>query len=150
MNLLSIWNSVNFVVRKEGQPDIKINAWEAVAALKKSPKIAYRLLKYEKKVERELKIIAEKQSLLVYELAGVPPPTGNDVVLCDISGEPEKMEQLQKLFNEFLSMTSDLELIGITMDDLVEDLSKHEKNSLSELVIELLEPFFTKPETPAA
>ena len=144
MKLVEIWNSTR--------------AWGALSVMKKTPKLAYRLLKYEKKVERELKVCEKQKDALVYECVGVEPPTPPDMVVVSLPptvtvddtenpGETKEVENPQyvefwKRFNEFLQGDSDLQLVGITMEELIDGLSEKDGNALSEREIELLEPFF--------
>lgn len=128
MKLLSIWNSAA--------------TWQHVSSLKKNPKLAYRLLKYEKQVERELLVCQKMQDSLIYELAGVEPPKPGDVLIVNISDDKDKMQVLNARFNEFLQGDSDLDFIGMTLDELIDGLDEKDGNTLSENHIERLEPFF--------
>ena len=125
MNLLSIWNSAP--------------AWQTIVTLKKSPKLAYRLLKYQKKVAKELEICEEQRKAFVYTAADIPAGAGVGVEL-----EPgtESHMKFVVIFNEFLLGESDLPWIGITMDELIDSLDAEKGNIISERDIELLEPFF--------
>ncbi len=127
MKLQDIWNSAA--------------AWRALSPVKKSPKVAYLLLKYENKVQAEVTVCEKQKNALIYELAGVPAPTGNDVVLVDISGDADKMSQLQARFAEFLQTESELPQAALTMDALVESLSS-DMGVLTEHDLQQLEPFF--------
>ena len=139
--------------------------WQALSGLKKNPKLAYRLLKYEKKVEHELKLIEKHRESLVYKHAGMEPPAPGEIKPVSI---PAKITETyandedppvtltrevtnpaliayQKEFDEFLDTESDLEWIGITMDELIDGLAEREGNVLAEMDIDMIEPFFTEP-----
>ena len=122
---------------------LSATAWQTVYKLKKNPKLSYRMLKYQRKVERELRTCEKAKDEMVYEIAGVDKPAPGDAVACDISGDAEKMIELNKRFNEFLQGDSDLELVGMTLEEFIEQLG--DANVISEEEIELLEPFFTSP-----
>ena len=130
MKLVEIWNSVS--------------AWSTISKLKKNPKLAYRLLKYEKRVDKELQVCEKQRQACVYEVRGVEPGTEVEALL---EGTPEYATFLAK-FNEFMQAESDLQWIGISMDDLLDGLGAETGNVLSEYDIELLEPFFTEPMQP--
>lgn len=119
-------------------------AWGCLAKLKKNPKLAYWLMKYEKKVHAELKAIEEFRTALVYQVAGQEPPAPGEVKLCTLGvGTPELIE-FHKQFTEFLDGESELEWFGTPMEELIEALGAA-GNVLSEEDLEVLEPFFTAP-----
>lgn len=122
-----------------------VNAWQSVSGLKKNPKLAYRLLKYEKKVERELDVIDKQRTALVYECAGEEPPTPPDVKVVTLEAGSDAVKQFTKKFDEFLDGESDLELVGITMQELIDGLAEKDGNAISEADIDALDPFFTPP-----
>jgi hypothetical protein len=131
VKLVTIWNSKA--------------AWAALSALKKPPKLAYRLHKYEKLVSAELDVCEKERDRLIYEGAGkvMTPGVVEHVELKD--GTAEFKEFVAK-FNEFCVGTeSDLPWSGIKMDDLIDALEAERGNVLSEDELEKLEPFFTEP-----
>ena len=118
-------------------------AWDAISPLKKKPKLAYRLMKYEKKVAREIEVCDKERRRILYDVSGVEP--GKPVKL--EVGSPELIK-FTELFGEFLFQAdSDLELVGVTMDELIDGLDAEKGNTLSEDTITLLEPFFQQPES---
>ena len=145
MKLVDIWNSSQ--------------SWTTLAALKKPPRLAYRLLKYQKKVNAEYEVCEAQRQKLVYECAGVAPPTPPDILIVQISNTVEgpdgsqienpQFAELVEKFNEFLATDSDLSLIDITMDELIDSLDAEKGNVLSEMDLSRLEVFFT-PVTPPA
>lgn len=118
---------------------LSASAWGVLSSLKKNPKLAYRLLKYEKKVEAELNVIEKQRNEYGCEAAGVA--SGAEWRL--EPGTPEIASYNEK-FNAFLQGDSDLQWIGISMDELIEALGAETGNVLSEQDIERLEPFFTE------
>lgn len=110
-----------------------------MASLKKPPKVAYRLLKYGNKLQAEYDIIEKQRVKLVYEAAGVPE--GSDASINP--GSPEHNKFVVG-FNEFLFNDSDLEVVGLSMDELIDALDAEKGNVLSEADLALLEPFFTE------
>lgn len=134
MKLSQIWNSAS--------------VWGTLSVLKKPPKLAYRLLKYEKKIEREMQVIKKQHDALVYKHAGEAPPKGDEIKVVKLAEDTPQFKAYYDEFNEFCKQTSDLPWIGITMDELIEGLDTETSNVLSEHDIELLEPFFTEPAKP--
>lgn len=130
MKLYEIWNSSV--------------AWSVLSRLKKNPKLAYRLLKFEKKVAAEIETCEQHRKTLVYEASGLEPPA--EVTLKE--GSPELAAYMAK-FNEFMQGDSDLPWVGISMDELIDALGAEAGNVLSENDINLLEPFFAEPKLPA-
>lgn len=129
MKLVTIWNASN--------------AWATLSALKKNPKLAYRLLKYQKKVIAEHETCEAQRQKYVYEISGAEP--GSIVALTE--GTPEFADFLAK-FNEFLQGDSDLEVVGISMDELIEALDAEKGNVLSGPDLDFLEPFFEVRQRP--
>jgi hypothetical protein len=120
-------------------------AWETLSKLKKNPKLAYRLLKYQKKVADELDVCTKHRDKLGRELSGDAP----DAPWTIKANTPEAQE-FHARFNEFLQGDSDLAWVGLTMDELIDALDAEKGNVLSEEDLEALEPFFTKPEEKVA
>ena len=131
MKLYEIWNAKA--------------AWTTLSALKKNPKLAYRLMKYEKKVDAELDVCNAHRERIVYQCAGLEPPS--TVSLAE--GTPEFTKFLAD-FNVALDVESDLTWSGVTMDELIEALGAQGANVISESELELLEPFFESPAEPVA
>ena len=135
MKLFHVWN----VMQQNGAPSV----WQRFASLKKPPKVAYRLRKDAVKLATEFKVIDEHRNECILTAAGKGP--GEDVNLA--SGTPEFAVFVEK-FNEFLNGDSDLDPVGINMDALIDALDAEKGNVLSELDIELLEPFFADKPKP--
>ena len=135
MKLFHVWN----VMQQNGAPSV----WQRFASLNKPTKVAYRLRKYAVKLATELKVIDEHRNECILTAAGKGP--GEDVNL--VSGTPEFLAFVEK-FNEFLNGDSDLDPVGINMDALIDALDAEKGNVLSELDIELLEPFFADKPKP--
>lgn len=132
--------------------------WEALSKLKKNPKLAYRLLKYERKVDKELTAIQQATDDLAFEVTGEEkPPKGVPKIITitptiEVPDEeregktktvpnPVHAAYFEKL-NAFLDSEADLEVTGITMDELLDALGEQK---ISEEDIERLEPFFQPP-----
>lgn len=126
MKLTEIWNAAG--------------AWQALALLKKNPKLVYRLLKYEKAVNVELDVCNTKREAILYEVAGVQPP--EPVTLAQNSSQ---YVEFMNRFNESLDVESDLPWIGLSMEELIDALDIEKSNVISEQELVLLEPFFTEP-----
>ena len=129
---------------KLGQIWNVLAAFNALANLKKPPKIAYRLMKYERKLQSEHRLCEIQRSKIVCEIAGVAfgSPEAQTTVLK--VGTPEFDAFLAK-FNEFLENESDLQPIPLSMDALIEALDAEKGNVLSEADLALIEPFFEEP-----
>jgi hypothetical protein len=124
MKLLAIWNARDALGR--------------LSQLRKPPKLAYRLMKYERKFMKEYGLCEEQKNKLVYEAAGVEFGSPNVTLQ---PGTAEHMAFVLK-FTEFLEQEAELEPVGIDMDALIEGLDAEKGNVLSEGDLELMEPFF--------
>jgi len=127
MKLGTIWNSRE--------------AFFTLAALKKSPAVSYRLMKYAKKFADEVDLIDRRRNELILEVLGLEK---NDPEARQASlnpGMPEFNEFVSK-FGDFLSTESDLEVSGFDMEELVSILDSEKGNLISENDLILLEPFF--------
>lgn len=141
MKLFEVYNAVSTSQEKP------VSTWGALTALKKPPKVAYRLLKYGAKLGAEFEVIEKQRIKLIYEAAGAAE--GSEVNIKPGTAEFNKFVQG---FNEFLANDSDLEPVGISMDALIDALDAEKGNVLSEQDLAVVEPFFTekqKPEKPA-
>lgn len=136
MKLIDVWNAVHSTPATPA-------AWSALTALKKPPKVAYRLLKYGAKLGAEFDVIEKQRIKLLYEAAGVPEGSPVDIK----SGTPE-FSQFANSFNEFLAGDSDLEPVGMSMDALIDSLDAV-GNAMSEQDLAAVEPFFQEAK-PAA
>src|SRR5260221_9907868 len=103
--------------------------------------LAYRLMKYERKLSAELEVCETQRQQCVCEVAGVKhgSPEADNVSLAFGTSEYESF--LSK-FNEFLINESDLAPVGVNMDSLVETLDSQDGNTITENDLALLEPFF--------
>jgi hypothetical protein len=119
-----------------------VPAWAALKLLKKTPKLSYRLLKYEAAVAMELDVIEKQRDVYGREVSGTAFPDQWAIE----GGTPQATEYHAK-FNQFLDGESDLKPTGVTMDELVDALDAEAGNSISEQHLALLEPFFTQPES---
>ena len=129
MKLVNVWNARE--------------AFERLSGLKKPPKLAYRLMKYERKLSAELQLCEAHRLKCVYEVSCAEPGTPVNIE----PGTPEFATFLAK-FNEFLNNECDLEPVGIGMDVLIESLDAERGNVLSENDLALLEPFFHEKSVP--
>ena len=137
MKLIEVWNAVN---TSEEKP---VSSWQAVSGLKKSPGLAYKLLKYGDKLGREYAVIEKHRNELIYECSGAEP--GKEVRI--EPGTPEYAKFMAD-YMEFLNKDSDLDPTGVTMDALIADLEKKDGNMLSEVDLMLVAPFFTEKTKP--
>jgi hypothetical protein len=94
-------------------------------------------MKYSRKYQIEFEICEKQRVTLVRELANVGPSEVGFIG----EGTPEMVE-LRKRFNEFLQSDSDLEPVGISMEEMVTGL--HDDAVITEIDLALLEPFFEK------
>ncbi len=124
MKLLAIWNSQY--------------AWAALAAMKKTPKLAYALLKFERKYMAELDICNKQRETIIYDVMQIEPPA-----MVSIGEDTEQFKVFMARFNEFLQSDSELAPSAVTIDELIESLGSDPANRISEDNIALLEPFFT-------
>lgn len=125
MKLVTIWNARE--------------AFATLGALKKAPKVAYRLMKYERKFMAEVDACQKQQDACIYAALGKNPACGERVSV--EPGTPEHNTFVTN-FIEFLATESDLGPVDMTMEALIEALGAEQGNALSERDLMLLEPFF--------
>lgn len=126
MKLVEIWNAKG--------------AWLTFAALKKDPKLAYRLMTYQKKVQAELATCEEIREKLVYQHAGIEPPA-----VVSLGVDTPQYAAFLIDFSKALQADSDLQWAEVSMDAMVEAIAMFPTNSISENELQQLEPFFTEP-----
>ncbi len=132
MKLSEIWNARE--------------TFNRLALLRKPPKVAYRLMKYERKLSAELTLCEAQRSKCVCEVAGVDVGSIEAEQVTLMPGTAEFNAFLDR-FNEFLDGESDLKPLELEMDALVDALDAESGNVLSEVDLALLEPFFgTSPD----
>lgn len=131
MKLFNIYNAVSVPKGKQ------ISPWGALASLKKPPRMAYRLLKYGAQVSAEFDLIERQRVKLICEAAGVPEGSPAELK----PDTPEYISFVQN-FNNFLDNESDMDPVGISMDELINMLESETGNVLSETDLALLDPFF--------
>lgn len=121
-------------------------AWRSLSAVKKPPKLAYRLMKYTKLVSAEIKDCEEQRAKYVCEIAGVEFGTEDGAQTFLLPGTPQHDEFMAK-FQAFLDTESDLLPVPISMEALIDSLGD-QGNVISETDLANLEPFFVeKPAT---
>lgn len=129
MKLATIWNAAG--------------AWARLSQLRKPPKAAYQLMKYEKLVTAEVDTIEQARNASIIKAAGLSDAIG--VVKLDV-GTPE-LAAFNAEFSTFLETESDLPLAPITIDALIEALDGQAGNALADIDLAALEPFFTQEAT---
>lgn len=115
-------------------------AWKTLAALKKPPGLAYKLLAYQKRVIADIEVCEEQRQRYVYEVSGAEPGTAVELAL-----ESPEFAEYNRRFQEFMRGDSELQWVGVSMDALVEALNAQAGNVISEDELACLEPFFTEP-----
>ena len=113
-----------------------MGAWSQVVGLKLKPVIAYKLLKYVRKVEAEHSILQGQRTNKICELAGVEPGQAASLE----AGTPEVLA-FSLWLGELLEHESDLEKCSMTVDELLEHIQQDESNTLSISDIGTIEPF---------
>lgn len=125
MKLLTLWNAKQ--------------AWATLSMLRKQPKVAYRLMKYERALNAEMETIERARTEFILKAANAEP--GATVTL-DV-GTPE-LAAFNADFNAFLNTDCDLRPVGMDMDALIDVLDSQAGNVLSEAELMALEPFFVE------
>ncbi len=111
------------------------NGWNALAGMPKTPKVAYTLMKYFKRVYTpEVQLIVEYRNDLIKELV----PEGAEGIE---QGTPE-FEAFGERFSQYLNTSIDLEPVDLTMDELVDAISATETNTITDGALMSVEPFF--------
>ena len=125
-----------------GQIFQSVEAWRKLAGINMKPKLAYKVLKYTKKVSAEYEIAEKQRVALIHEIT------------CTKEGEEVKIEPgtpgiavYVEKFNEVMLTESTLDKIDLALGDVVDAVDeKDETLSMSDLA--LLEPFFSDYEEP--
>jgi len=113
------------------------DAWLDLINQKFSIRLSYKLSKYIKLIESELKVIEEEKSKLVKEKYGVKGENE------EWSIPQEKIKDFYDELNEFFESDSDVEEFDMSMDDLISELEKNDDNVINIVNIVKLEPFFS-------
>ncbi len=114
------------------------NGWAELSTMPKTPKVAYTLMKYVKTViTPEMEVITEHRNELIKTLG-----KGDSI-------EPNTpaFDKFQTQFTEYLATDSDIKPIDLTMDQLIDALSSHKDNAITDGTLMLVEPFFKTEET---
>ena len=120
-----------------GQIFQSIEAWRKLSSVSMSPVIAYKILKYTKRIADEYDIAEKQRVALLYAITGTKQ--GQEVRL--ESTDPKFIEYVQKL-DEIMSQEVDFSLLELSLEGTVDDLSgKDIMLSASDLA--KLEPFFS-------
>lgn len=126
MKLATIWNAREALGR--------------LSQLRKPPKVAYQLMKYEKLVMAEIDTIDKARTAFIMKAAGVADAIGP--VTLDV-GTPELVAFTIE-FNAFLETESDLSVAPLNMDALIDALDGQAGNAMADSDLALVEPFFTE------
>ena len=119
-----------------GQIFRSLNAWIKISAVNMKPKIAYRVLKYTKKVSAEYEIAEKQRVALIHEITGTKE--GEEA---KIEPDSPEIDVYIEKFNEIMQTESSLSSIDLELEDVVDAVDeKDETLSVSDLA--LLEPFF--------
>jgi hypothetical protein len=110
---------------------------DEVVKLKIAPKLAYRLLKYAKRVLAEWEVVEQQRVALIYEISKTPAGSSASI-------EPNTPEaaEYSKRFNEVLIVESELAPSDITMSELLDALGESEDNKVSVSELATIEPLF--------
>ncbi len=118
-----------------------VAAWQKLSAINMKPKLAYKILKYTKKVSAEHDVAERQRVALVHEITGTKD--GEDAKIDPDS--PELATYIEK-FNEIMATESDLKSLDIVFEEVV-NAAEEKDGSLSVQDLALLEPFFIYSET---
>ena len=125
-----------------GQVFQSIQAWQKLSAIPLKPKIAYRVLKYTKKVSSEHELAEKQRVALIHEVTGTLE--GQDA---KIEPNTPEFQEYATRFNAIMALESDLEPIDMELQQVVDVLDdKEESLSMSDLAV--LEPFFKSGDEP--
>jgi len=117
-----------------------IASWQILAAMKVSPRVAYKLLKYTKLVSAEHEIAEKQRVALIHELTGTKE--GEDA---SIPAGSELLKVYASRLSDILETKSDLPQCELTLDEVLDAVCADQANALSTRDLGLLEPFFAVP-----
>jgi hypothetical protein len=129
-----------FEEEKLGEIFNGFQSWQALASVKMEPKIAYRIMKYIRKIVSEYEIIDKQRIALIHEITDTKESEPAKI-------EPDTQQFFDYLsrFNEVLSIDSDLEPVELYLNEVLEAIYPNQEVSLSPQDMLLLEPFFSEP-----
>lgn len=120
------------------QITLSSKAWNEIMQNRFSPTIAYRLGKYYRLIEQEVKDIEEQRMKLVTEEFGTKNEDGTWRI------EADRVDDFIGAFEAFLETDSGLKRFEGTVDGLVQDLEKNPSNSINPSTLMAIEPFFVE------
>lgn len=121
-----------------GQIFQSMQPWQKLSGMRMRPQVAYRVLRYTKKVEAEFAHIEKRREAILREVAGVPE---GEVKL--ESNTPEVVE-FQKRFTEDLLIESELKPFDRKLSCVLEMVGDGQDDVLTMSDLAMLEPFFQK------
>ena len=114
-----------------------MQSWHVLSAAKMHPTVAYKILKYVKRVVDEYEVVEKQRVALIYDVTGAK--VGEAV---KIGPDTEQFVEYVTRFNEVLNTESDLPQCDLSFSEVIEAVSKHDENVLSTADLMVLEPFF--------
>lgn len=115
-----------------------VGSWQKLAGINLPAKLAYKILKYTRRVTAEYEIAEKQRVTLIHEITGTQE--GQDAKI--EPGTPELVAYTQR-FQEVMLTKSDLEPLDMDFEEVVNAVgSRDESLSVSDLA--MLEPFFVE------
>lgn len=114
-------------------------AWQALTTTQKSPAVSFKLMKYHRDVLDTLfRVIEDQRNDYIVQCADT---TAGPAVI-DPKTNPEGYKLFVDLFSDYLQVETDLVQIDMTLEQLIDDLSRFEGNSVNEQTLMMIDPFF--------
>lgn len=115
-------------------------SWQKLSSMKMRPQVAYKILRYTRRVDEEFALIEKQREAALRRAAGVEE--GN------VSLEPDTPEFIEfaKEFNEVLMTESDMPKFGRKLSYVLESVAEGQDDVLTISDLAMLEPFFKDEE----
>lgn len=114
--------------------------WAKLARIPKSPKIAFKLARFMKRVlEENWQIIEDQRNEYIKQFS----TSGEDETPgIDGKAHPEKLQEFMDTFDEYLKTEIEVKKIDMTMDELIDSMESNKGTVIDELVLMEIEDFF--------
>ena len=109
-------------------------AWTEIADQKMDVRASFVLMKYIKRLDEELKLFNEQRTRIVNEFS--EKSDGEQTI------PKEKAQTVIQMLNDLMNIESDIPLIDMTLDELVQSLQMNPGNTISTTALVCIEPFF--------
>jgi len=118
--------------------------WAKLAKIPKSPKIAFKIAKFMRRVlEEHWQIIEEQRNQYIIQFSTSPESEPPGV---DGKKDPKKLQAFVETFNEYLGTEIEIKKIDVKFEELIDAMEANKGTVIDELVLMEIEDFFLSEE----